>query len=426
MPISDFLNNGQIPAGSAATSTTTQNVLPEWYTNYAMQLLSNQQAVAQTPYQTYQGPRVAEFSPMQQQAFGQVPQAAQAYQPGLAAATQSTQAALNAPGGLAGAQPYFGQAAGMSGVNAAQPQYTQALSTINAGVDTNPLNVAQPYLAQAGQRATDVSAYMNPYTQQVVDRIGELGARNLSEKIMPAITGRYINAGQLGFGGRDGAAGTPSGMMTDTARAVRDVSADILAQQAQALQGGYTQAQGAAQADLARQATLASTAGNLGSAQQQALLEAAQQQAGIGTNLGSLTQAQQRILADLGSNVGTLTNADLNRQLAGAQQMGALSEMAQTLGLRGADAMQQAGALQQAQAQKNLDTAYADFLKQQAYNQEQIDRSLATFKGVAPGIPTATTKEGIEAAGQNQPSTASQIGGGLAGAAALLSAIGKL
>jgi len=59
MALSDFLADGsQLPAGVGVKSMTSQTVLPEWYTNYAMQLLSNQQAVAARPYATYQAPRV--------------------------------------------------------------------------------------------------------------------------------------------------------------------------------------------------------------------------------------------------------------------------------------------------------------------------------------------------------------------------------
>jgi hypothetical protein len=76
---------------------------------------------------------------------------------------------------------------------------------------------------------------MNPYNDAVTNRIGELGTRNLTENLLPAIEGRYIQAGQLGYGGRGGLGGTPSGMMTDTARTLRDVNADILAQQTAAL-----------------------------------------------------------------------------------------------------------------------------------------------------------------------------------------------
>lgn len=353
MALSDFLNNGQLPAGSTFTSKTSETVLPDWYTNYAMQLLSNQQALSSAPMPTFQGPRVAEFSPTQQQGFNMTGQAAAAYQPALNAATTATQNTMAAPGGL---------------------------------------DVAQPYLTQAGQSSVaNIGQYMSPYTDQVVNRIADLGARNLTENIMPQIEGRYIQAGQLGFGGRNGT-GSPSGMMTDTARAVRDTSGDILAQQTQALQQGYTQAAGLAGTDLARQAGLAATAGSLG-------------------------------------------GQDLSRQLTGAGQLADMGTAAQTLGLTGAGALQQVGATQQAQAQKNIDVAYGDFLRQQGYPQEQINAMLTTMGGVKAGVPTAAKEEGIVPLGYQQkyePSTAETIGGALTGLAGVLSnaktgtALGKL
>jgi hypothetical protein len=341
MALTDFLNNGQLPAGSTFTSKTSETVLPDWYTNYAMQLLSNQQALSAQPMPTYQGPRVAEFSPTQQQGFNMTGQAATAYQPALNAATAATQGAISAPGGLA---------------------------------------TAQPFLTQAGQSSVaNINQYMDPYTNQVVDRIADLGTRNLRENIMPEIEGRYIQAGQLGFGGRNGT-GTPSGMMTDTSRAVRDVSADILAQQAKALQSGYTEAAGLAGTDLARQAGLASTAGSLG-------------------------------------------GQDLSRTLAGAGQLGELGTAAQTLGLTGAGALGQVGATQQGQAQKNLDIAYGDFLRQQGYSQEQINAMLQTMGGVAGAVPKAVKDEGIVPLGYQEklaPSTAETVGGALASLGSIL------
>lgn len=344
--ISSFLTEGaQVPSGSAVKATQSQTILPPWYTNYAQQILSNQQALATQPYQTYQGPRVAEFAPAQQQAFDMVGTAANAYQPALTQATQTTQQALAAPGAL---------------------------------------NTAQPYLAQAAQTAPQVmSQYMNPYTEQVVNRIGELGARNLSENLVPAITSKYITAGQLGFGPRGGT-GAPSGMLTDTARALRDTNADILAQQSQALQSGFTTAQSAAQADLARQGALATAAGNL-------------------------------------------ANTQFGQQISGAEQLGALGQMSQNLGLTGANAIAGVGATQQAQAQKNIDTAYSDFLAQKGYPQEQINNMLAALKGTAASIPTATQEYGIVPTGQAaeyKPSTAATIGGALTGGAALLKELG--
>ncbi len=345
MALSDFLNNGQLPAGSTFTSKTGQTILPEWYTNYAMQLLSNQQALSAQPLQLYQGPRVAEFSPTQQQGFAATADAANAYQPALTQATQATQGAMAAPGALA---------------------------------------TAQPFLTQAGKTSVaDINQYMNPYTEQVVNRIGELGARNLRENIMPEIEGRYIASGQLGFGGRQPGSGTPSGMMTDTARAVRDTSADILGKQAEALRAGYGEAAGLASGDLAR-------------------------------------------FGQLGQTAGGLAGTDLTRTLAGAEQLAGMGAQAQSLGLTGAGALTQVGATQQAQAQKNLDTAYGDFLRQQGYPQEQINAMLATMGGVKAGVPTAEKQEGIVPLGyqpEYKPGTAETIGGTLTALGGLLSAI---
>jgi hypothetical protein len=322
---------------------TKQSVMPEWYTNYAMDVLSGQKALANRPYETAPMPRVAGFTPTQQQAFGMTGTAATAYQPLFNQATGVAQSAANAPGAL---------------------------------------NTAQPFLTQAGQTSvSNIGSYMNPYNDAVINRIGELGTRNLTENILPQIEGRYIQAGQLGFGSRDGM-GTPSGMMTDTARAVRDTSADILGQQTQALQQGYTQAAGLAGTDLSRFGNLASTVGDLAQTQQQ-------------------------------------------QQLAASGALSSLGGQAQSLGLTGAGALGGVGAMQQQQGQKNLDVAYGDFLRQQGYPQEQINNMINTFKGVAAGVPSAETTYGISPSGVEQKSTSTGQDVG-AIIAALAGAYGKI
>jgi len=404
MAVSSFLAEGAaipIPQGSAFTDMTKQTVMPEWYTNYAKDILSGQQAIANRPYATAPMPRVAGFTQAQEKSFGMTDTAAGAYKPMLDAATAATQSAMGrnalqsaqpyfnqatstsgasaaqpflgtagqltgqstqpmgqqasqpyfgaagqlsgvsaampsfgqalgttAQGmqalGMQGAEPYFGAAGQLSGVSAASPSYQQALGTLQQGTSAGGLSAAAPYLGQAGQSSVaNIGQYMNPYNDAVTNRIGELGARNLSENILPQIEGRYIQAGQLGYGGRDGM-GTPSGMMTDTARALRDVNADVLAQQTAALQSGYTQAAGFAGTDLARQAQLAGTAGQLGSQQQQALLEAAQQQAAVGTQLGQLTGQQQQALTALGTQRGSLGSQQQQALLEAAQQQAAV------------------------------------------------------------------------------------------------------
>lgn len=341
MSLTDFLNDGAaLPAGQAIKSLTSQTILPDWYTNYAMQLMANQQEITSRPYTTYQAPRVADFTAQQQQGFDMTGQVAGAYQPGLNAAQQATTNVLNAPGALEAAQPYF----------------TRANAT---SVD----NIGQ---------------YMNPYTDQVVNRIAELGTRNLSENIMPALEGRYIQAGQMGFGG------TPSGFRTDTARAIRDTSADILGQQTQALQQGYTQAMNASSADLGRFGAL-------------------------GTAVGNMVGTDRTTTANTAANLANL---------AGLQQ---------SLGLTGAGALQQVGAQQQDLNQQNLDIAYGDFLRQQGWDQQQINSALGTMGALAQAVPTATTEEGLVPSGvaaQYEPSTAATIFGALSGIGGILDAAG--
>lgn len=439
MGLLDFLTEGK-PVEAVPVSSTQQTILPDWYTNYAMDILANQQAISARPFQPYVDasgkpiPRVADFAPDQQKGFQAAREGAFTFRPELGAAASATQATFGRSS-LGAAQPYFGQAAGMSGLGAAQPYFNQAtgMSGVTAATprmeqgagyvagstDALGIQMAQPYLAQAAQYTPQmVGAYMNPYTEQVVNRIGQLGARTLNEQLLPSIQSQMINAGQFG--------GTRQAELTG--RAIREAMEGITAQQAAALQQGYGQAQQAAQTDLARQAQLASTAGGLGGAQQQALLGAGAKMADIGQAYGALTQAQQQLLADVGKASGQLTQgqqqilADIGRssgslygqdtsnQLAAAGQLASLAQQRQQQELTGAGALQQVGAQQQALAQRNLDIAREDFLAEQAYPQEQVKNLIGALQGVQPAVPQAATKVGTEVPGAYSPSLLSTIG----------------
>jgi len=229
MAFLDFLTEGKAPQ-AVPVSSTEQSVLPDWYTNYAMDILSNQQAIANRAFPLYQGPRVADFSGLQQQAFEQTPQAAQAY---------------------------------------------------------------APYLAQAGRSTADVTQqFMNPYTEQVVNRIGELGTRTLKEQVLPGIEGEMIRAGQFG--------GTRQAELMG--RAIRDATEGISAQQTGALQQGYAQSLGAAQQEQERQGGLAQQAQQLGLTGVEALQK-----------MGGLEQGQTQRNLDLASS-------DFERQFAYPQE----------------------------------------------------------------------------------------------------------
>jgi hypothetical protein len=372
------LMNSSVPL--APSGSTTQTVLPEWYTNYAQDILSRQAAVGNTPYPTYQGPRVADFTANQQAGFDMTKQAATAGQGALNTAMGATQASLGRSS-LGAAQPYMNAVSSMSGGQAASPYLQQGANLYGQSTQGGGLQTAQPFLTNASNTAVgNINTYMNPYQQQVVDRIGDMGARTLREKLLPEISDRFIGAG--GFGGTRQA--------EITGRALRDTMEGISAEQSAALQAGYGNAAALSQADLARQAQLASTAGQLGTAQQGALQAAGAGMANIGQTYGQLTADQQRILSGLGTAAGNLYGADTTQQNETARQMAALANQQQTMGLTGAGALQGVGAQQQALGQRNLDTAYSDFLKQQGYPQEQITGMMGALSGVAGAVPKAT------------------------------------
>ena len=110
--------------GSSAPSTqTTTQELPEWAKPYAKSTLEKASALTETPYQTYNQPRIAGFSPLQQQSQE-------------SAANMQTSQLTGLGGGIAGA-------AGMGGLGYAMQQ--------------NPMNFQQ-----------NVGGYMNPYLQMAL------------------------------------------------------------------------------------------------------------------------------------------------------------------------------------------------------------------------------------------------------------------
>lgn len=170
----------------AVQQTTTQTILPEWYTQYAQNVLSKAYAATSEPYQRYMTKdaagkevpiaRIAGFQPEQEEAFKEYKAKRGEYQPYLGAST----AALGAGTG----------------------------------------SFTAPGVAQR---------YMNPYLQNVVSGIGAMAGRNLQENILPAINRTFIGGGTFG--------GSRSAEFTQ--RAIRDAQAAALEKQVGALSEGY-------------------------------------------------------------------------------------------------------------------------------------------------------------------------------------------
>lgn len=160
----------------AVQTTQTETILPEWYTQYAKNVLSKAYAATSEPYQAYTAPRIAGFQPEQEEAFSTFKSTMGAYQPYLNAST----AALG----------------------------------MGTGSFTDP-GVAQ--------------RYMNPYIQNVISGIGAAAGRNLYENILPQVNRTFIGGGTFG--------GSRSAEFTQ--RAIRDAQAAALEKQVGALTEGY-------------------------------------------------------------------------------------------------------------------------------------------------------------------------------------------
>ena len=337
MGMLDFLTEGApIPAGTVPTSKTRTSATPDWYTNYAKDLLAGQRDLSLETYAKPPMPRVAGFTPTE---------------------TKGMEATVDAAG------------------TAAAP-IKAGLDVATGLVGKSGLTTAQPYLDAAGKPVYEgISNYMNPYNDAVTNRIAELGARNLREQILPGINDQFIAGGSAG--------GSRNAEMFN--RAARDTSENILAQQNAALQAGYTGALTSSAADLQRQANLAGTAGDLGTAAVRSGLDVAK---GI-TDIGVTGQES---------------------------------------GLAGAAAITGVGAAERGMDQRNIDVAVADWGKEQGWPQAKIDEALKTMKGVADtgAVPKAETETAIEATGkaqQYEPSPISEVGGVVTGGAAIFKAL---
>lgn len=172
-----FLFNGQTPP-AVTSDTNAGSSLPLWYSSYLSTLANQAANIASTPYQSYQGQRIAPKDTQEQQAYNFMGSNATNWQGPL-------QQAESAAGSVSG------------GFNPGQFQQ-----------------------------------YLSPYIGGVVNEIGRLGQRNLEEKALPTLENEFVGNGQF----------ASDRNRTMAERLVRDTNADITGQQGMALQGAYQSA----------------------------------------------------------------------------------------------------------------------------------------------------------------------------------------
>jgi hypothetical protein len=185
------------PLPNITTSQAQTTTAPQFYTNYLTNLANQGQAAGA-------GAQYAGATGLQNQAFGNVAQNVGNYQPSLMNATNLANTAGN----------------------------TNVADTVNQ--------------------------FMNPYTQNVVNSIGNLGQANIAQNLAPQATAGIVGSGQ--FGSQRGA-GALGSVLANAALGVTN-------QQGQALQTGYSQALQAAQNQTANQLGASQQLGNLATSQQ--------------------------------------------------------------------------------------------------------------------------------------------------------------
>ena len=460
---------------TATSYTTSSTETPKWMQDAIYNQIQVATNVANTPYQPYSLPTVAELSPLQQQAYKQVQDQQGAWKGDMNYASSgmkgfSTKGTadelktaqnqylrqglvdqnLNAGQGyfnkagqmdiVGAAQPYLSQAGQQNIMGAANPYLQQSSQTTAEALSDKALSAANPYLqAAAKSGASGIGQYTSPYQQGVMDVIAKQGARNLSENLLPAVSDQFIKAGQFG-GTRMGEFGS---------RALRDTQEAILNQQAQAAQQGYGQALSASQADLARQAQLAGTVGSISGADLSRVLQGAGQYQNLAQTAGSLTGQQQQNLTNLGQTSGQMTAQqmsqlgnlgqmqtsagqaqqqfgltaaqaaqaaqaqDYQRQMSALQNVAGMAQQAQGMGYADTAALEAAGAAQQGQMQRQLTAAEQQYINEQNYPKQQLDFLSTQIRGMAPITPQVTTNQGTTTGATYSPSALQQLATGL-------------
>jgi hypothetical protein len=310
-----------------------------------------------------------------------------------------------------------------------------ALGTL--GQAQAPITAAQQAIAGTGQRfaPTDLSAYQNPYQQQVIDttlaemnRQAEISRNNLAAQ--------GVGAGAFG-GSRFGIAGAEldRNLADSQARAVAQLNSQNYSQALGASQSAFEDQQRRQQQQSQLYGNVAGLYGSM-SGQQAGI---GGQQAGIGVQEAGIGGQQSNLggqYASLGAQqagVG-LQQAGIGGQQAGiggqyagigGQQLG-LGQLAQTMGMKDIALTSQLGQEQQQQQQRELDATRANEQRQQYEPYSRIAFLSDMYKS-APSTQTSLGSQIAPAA--PTPSAFQQIAGvgtGLLGTAAAAKQLGGL
>lgn len=424
MPMGNYMADGG--GGSSSGGGTQIQELPEWARPYAKSALEKGAALSEKPYQAYNAPRIAGFSPMQLQAQ----QAAAGMTPSAATGAGIDVAAEAAMRGL-GAQYQPGQF---------QNQF-QAPEAYQAGRfgarPVRAMGLEQYQMGPAQQVGTDsfvqpgaAESYMSPYMQNVVD-VQQREARRASDIARQGQQAQAVGQGAFG-GSRQGLVeaerqrnlATQLGDIQATGQqaAFQNAQQQFNAEQARRLQAQQANQQAGLTVGGQNLAALLGVQ-NLGAQQglqaqqlnQQAALEAQRlgeqsrqfgagqglQAASLGAQYGQAAQQLGEQSRQYGAGYGL---QGLQTALTGAGQLGSLGGQQFGQGMDINKLQSAYGGQQQALRQQGLSQAYEDFQNQQNYPYKQLGFFSDLIRGLPVGQQTTRTMY------EPEPGMAQQIG----------------
>lgn len=404
------------------SETVQSNQPPQYIQDQHRTNLDIGNILGDRPYQPYTGPRIADWTADQTSAFNTMRGTAGAWGTNLGAADKATLGVMQAPtttitaprstatpiagqwGNLSQDQRnqvarMFGYQGEASGGNFAR--YLDADPTKRAAFDRQMQagqfeGMPAPTMDRSSVRDVtagkftdaDLSAYMNPYTSEVINTsLADLSRQN--DQVNAATRARAAAAGA--FGGSRAAL-----METENNRNYLDTAARTAAG---LRQQGFNTAQQAIAADQNR------------------ALQAAGMNQGMDYQVGALGMdmakfdASQQLQAALANQNAGLQGR--NQQLSAAQQLAGLGQLRTNLGFGDAAALLGIGQQQQGMNQANLDLAYQDFLRQQGYPVDQLQLRNGLLAGPVGSTTTSST---------STDNTGQVVGSGMMAAATIAAA----
>ena len=440
----------------SATTTVTQQKIPEKFEPYYDRLLTRAEEESTQPYQPYGGQRLAGTTADTQKSYDMVRDVAAKGNQATSGAMNVYQQNLDSANALMGQQPYqFSEYEGFE-AGKADPYAGFKETKVDPYTEFSAYK-ADPYTgfseadySEYGFDPTEVldaaktSQYMDPYLRNVLD-VKKAQAQKDFDTSRGSREAAAIQAGAIGSS-RSAlmeavaqgdmlnrmkdieATGQEQAYQDAVSRFAADRSAKFAREQAAAGEKGRVQTSAGAEkarvqkdqaAELARVQAL--DAGEFARVQREQAAELARVQ---GVSVAEASRIQQAEAAELARTQGiSIAEAsriqsakasersrvqaaqfDANNQAIKTQMeamgikgdtassMAQLGELARTGNIQAAQLMESIGKAQQAQQQAGYDLGYEDFLRQQGWNQNQLGFMSNTLQGL-PIAPAGTTSQ---------------------------------